>query len=46
MKLHQIHISANMLHIKCTVERVAFFMNSDAVKDLDSSYNRMQWAGE
>ena len=53
MKLHLIHISANMLQIICTVERrmekivfVAFFMNSDAAKDLDSLYNRMQWVGE
>ena len=22
------------------------FMNSDTAKDLDSTYNRMQWAGE
>lgn len=25
---------------------VSFFMGSDVAKDLDSEYNRMQWAGE
>ncbi len=27
-------------------EFVSFFMNSEVAKGLDSSYNRMQWAGE
>ena len=25
---------------------VSFFMKSEVAKDLDSTYNRMQWAGE